>query len=61
MMKKNDGFVLFKSLLTIAIVLVCTAAFYAVLAATVRQSRYLGNRIEEDFSFRREKIMERIK
>ena len=60
-MKKNEGYVLLRSLITIAVILVCAAAFYAALAVAMRQSGHLGNRMKEDFSFRREKIIERIK
>ena len=60
-MKKDEGYVLLKSLLTIAVILVCAAAFYVTLAAAVRQSGNLEKRLVDELSYRREKIMERVK
>lgn len=60
-MKKNEGYVLLRSLLTIAVILICAVAFYAALAVVVKQSGQLGSRMNEEFSFRYEKIMERIR
>jgi multisubunit Na+/H+ antiporter MnhG subunit len=59
--KENNGFVLLKSLLTIAVILICAAVFYAALATAAKQSGNLGSRIFKELSFRREKIMERIR
>jgi len=60
-MKRNSGFVLLKSLLTIAGILICVAAFYAALAIALRQSSHLGNQLGEELFFRRGKIMERVR
>jgi hypothetical protein len=59
--KENNGFVLLKSLLTIAVLLICVAAFYASLATAVKQSGYFEKRLLNELSLRKEKIMGRIK
>ena len=59
--KDNEGFTLLRSLLTIAVILLCVAVFYTALAAAVRQNGHLGRRLGEELSFRREKIMERLR
>jgi hypothetical protein len=60
-MKKNEGYILLKSLLTMAVVIICVAALYTTLATAVRQSWHLKKHILEELSFRTEKIMERVK
>ena len=60
-MKKNEGYILLRSLLSIAVILVCSAVFFATLAVAIRQSGHLESRMNEDFSFRREKILQRLK
>jgi type II secretory pathway component PulJ len=59
-MKREDGFVLLRSLLNIAVVLVCTAALFAVLGAALRQNNHLVKRLNEEFLLRKEAIMERV-
>jgi len=59
-MRKNDGYVLLQSLLTLAVIVICIAAFYIVLAVAAKQNRHLGNRLGEELSYRREKVMERL-
>jgi type II secretory pathway pseudopilin PulG len=60
-MIKNEGFALLRSLLTMAVVLICAAAFFAALAGIVRQSGQLGERLEEEMASRRSVIMERLR
>jgi hypothetical protein len=60
-MKGNEGFVLLRSLLTMAGILICVAAFYAALAIAVRQNGHLETQLGEELSFRRGKIMERVR
>ena len=60
-MKSNDGYVLLKSLLTAAIVLICAASLYTALAMSLRQSGHLGSRLYGELLFRNDKMMERIK
>ena len=60
-LKKEDGFILLRSLLTIAGILICIAAFYTALAIAVRQNGHLGNQIEEELFFRRNTVLERVK
>ena len=60
-MKASDGFVLLRSLLTMALILICVAAFFAILAAAMRQSGHLGTRLNEEIILRSEKTMERIR
>jgi len=59
--KGSEGFVLLKSLLTVAVVLVCIAAFLAVLAAAVRQSGHIRYRLEQELVSRNEKTIERLR
>jgi len=60
-MKVNEGFALLRSLLTMAGILICIAAFYTALAIGVRQSGHLENRLREELSLRRGKIIERVR
>lgn len=60
-MKNDDGFVLLRSLLSIAVVLLCAAALYASLAAVLRQNSHLEKRLGEELSVRKAAIMERVK
>ena len=59
-MRKNDGYVLLQSLMTLAVIIICIAAFYTLLAVAAKQSRHLGNRLGEELSYRRERAMERL-
>ena len=59
--KKNEGFVLLRSLLTMAVILICTAVFYTALAAAAKQNGHLENRLGNELLFRREKVMERLR
>ena len=60
-MKGDDGYTLINSLLTLALILICIAAFFALLAVSVRQSGHIGTRIEKEMLFRNEKTMEQLK
>lgn len=60
-MKNEDGYVLLRSLITAAVILICVAAFFFTLAMAERQSGHLERRIEEEMSFRKSKITERLK
>ena len=59
--KPNEGYVLLKSLITIAVILICTAVFYSALAAAAKQNGHLGVRLGEELAFRRGKIVERLR
>ena len=60
-MKRDEGFILLRSLLTIAGILICVAAFYTALAIAVRQNGHLGNQLEKELSFRTNTILEHVK
>ena len=60
-MKKEDGFVLLRSLITMAAILICAVAFYTSLAGAIRQSSHLGNVLLEEFEFRKTTMLERTR
>ena len=60
-MKNNEGYVLLKSLLTMAVILVCTAVLFYVFAVSAKHSRNTGTRLEEELSYRKTIIMDQLK
>jgi hypothetical protein len=58
---KDGGFVLLRSLISMAAVLLCTAALCAALAAALKGEAHLESRMRDEIEYRNLRVMERMR